>query len=260
MPLAFPESDHVTLENPPLKEVVCQVRFAPILKIIEGIPSAFQDAIRARFPQYQPEQSLRIEQRPGQPMRSAEPTPVTHRFLSREEDCVASLGLDFFALTTLNYAGWNDFSIDLRYIAERALDIYEIPYATRIGLRYINLLNTENTGTQSFYDGVLELLRPEITALLRTDVIQEPFLGLTQIRVRHDEGVLTFRSGITSDDQTSAKSFVLDYDCYVEEETEITADSLLECAERYHTLIYDAFRWSIVDERLEVFNHRREDN
>lgn len=51
MAINFPHKDEIPLSSPPLIEVVCQVRFPPILQIAKEVPSEFQEGVRHRFPQ-----------------------------------------------------------------------------------------------------------------------------------------------------------------------------------------------------------------
>ena len=51
--MPFPESPKVTYDKAPLEEVICQLRFNPILRIDTELPSTFQDAIRAEYPLFE---------------------------------------------------------------------------------------------------------------------------------------------------------------------------------------------------------------
>lgn len=251
MPLSFPPYDHIPLRYPPLREVICQIRFPLILKIAEEIPAEFQDAIRGRFPAFGTEQRFLFAGSPDQPMRSADAEPPVHKFLDRGKVRTASLGVDFFAMSTIEYDSWESFADDLRLVSEAAMSVYEIRYSTRIGLRYINVLDTSNTGTNSFFPDVLDMLRPELTALLRVGEMKHPDIGLAHIRVEHEDSTFAFRSGIVKDE--GKQGFVLDFDLYTEQELDIDVESLLARCDRYHALIYNAFRWCIVPGRLSIF-------
>ena len=51
-PAPFPDAPRVMYERNPLVEVICQVRFPPVLRIEAQLPDAFQDRIRDVFPIY----------------------------------------------------------------------------------------------------------------------------------------------------------------------------------------------------------------
>lgn len=61
MALNFPHTPDVRLANSPLVEVVCQVRFPPILRINKEEPSDFQEAVRQRFPELAAEQGMVLQ-------------------------------------------------------------------------------------------------------------------------------------------------------------------------------------------------------
>src|SRR4051794_35988880 len=54
-PMAFPDAPRVLYEINPLDEVVCQLKFPPVLRIDAEMPVGFQEAIRAQFPLYRAE-------------------------------------------------------------------------------------------------------------------------------------------------------------------------------------------------------------
>jgi uncharacterized protein (TIGR04255 family) len=254
MPLIFPPVDHVSLRNPPLREVICQVRFPPILMIADETPKQFQASIRDRFPDYQTHQEVEFQVALGQSIKSLNPKPQIHRFLDRDQSRTVSLGLDFYAISTTAYEGWEAFAEDLRFVTEQVISIYKVPYSTRIGLRYINALNTQSTGMHSFDPEVLEMLRPELTLLPRSKEVQQPSMALTQIRAGQEEGEFTFWSGIIQEQgEVSLRSFMLDFDRYIEEDIELDVASLLDRCDRYHAEIYSAFRWCIIEDKLAVF-------
>src|SRR5512133_4231716 len=50
--MPFPKVKRVIYRHNPLDQVICQIRFPPILKIDAQIPSEFQDRVRKHFPSY----------------------------------------------------------------------------------------------------------------------------------------------------------------------------------------------------------------
>lgn len=64
--MLFSEDEACTYAKNPLLEVICQLRFPPILSINENTPAEFQEAVRDMFPQF----SVQVERVPVMP-RSA---------------------------------------------------------------------------------------------------------------------------------------------------------------------------------------------
>lgn len=162
MSIKFPSEPDIPLKNAPLVEVVCQVRFPPILRINNEEPSEFQEEIRDQFPKIEIEQgfllSVPVPGSGGTPSAEAK-SKKTYRFRTRDEGSTVSLASDFYALSTTQYTHWRDFSDGLELVQEAVLKVYRPSYATRIGLRFINHLTPENTGGQDL-EHILTILNP----------------------------------------------------------------------------------------------------
>lgn len=248
--LCFPQVKEVPLGRSPLKEVICQVRFPPLLRIVNEQPVDLQERVRARFPQIEVEKGLLVqgELLSDKPL-SAKSEPQIFRFMSQDGNTVASLGLNFYALSTTTYTHWGEFLELVLFLTRTAREVYSLPYATRIGLRYINHLTLENTRVRSVGE-LWDIARPEITAMLRSECWDDP-IGMSQQLQLAGEGdeKLTIRTGFTADE---SPIFLLDFDYYAE--GHISLDDLATLCERYHGVIYRAFRWCIQEGKLAVFD------
>jgi uncharacterized protein (TIGR04255 family) len=250
MPLNFPAVEDVHLENAPVREVICQVRFPTILRITREEPVEFQERIRKRFPVLEAERQVVIETEGMKPGGRAKFPPTVFRFHNRNRTQSVSLAPDFYALSVTDYKHWTDFSACLDHIARAAQEVYTIPYATRIGLRYINVLGPTFAGANEFSE-VLDLLRDELTVMLKTDVILSPKLAHHRIEMLADSNQFTFRYGMIREGTPPEPRFLLDFDHYAEGELDL--DDLLSRCERYHRHIYNAFRWCIAENKLSFF-------
>lgn len=251
MTLNFPHKPEIRLENPPLNEVICQVRFPPILRIQKEEPSEYQELIRSRFPELVVELGIKFRL-PGlvsDEKLTAESQPKTYKFRTIDELTMVSLAVDFFALSTNQYNHWEDFTNDLDLAYEATQQVYSPAYATRIGLRYVNRFTLENTGLDSF-EQVVDLFHPDLTALLRSKAWSSPSEMLSQLVLIDNDAKLTIRTGCAT--EMGETFFLLDFDYFEEGKLEIT--NLLERLDCYHNVIYDAFRWCLRDESLVHFN------
>ena len=90
-------------EKAQLVEVICQLRFPPILSIDAKSPADFQDTVRDNFPRYQ----LNVEkvQREGRVEEVK-----NHNFISEDGSYKLSLTKNFIALSTMRYTSWEDFA------------------------------------------------------------------------------------------------------------------------------------------------------
>ncbi len=252
MSLNFPCKPDVQLENSPLIEVLCQVRFPPILRIAgEEPPSEFQEHIRSQFPQVGLEHGFVVRiPKPGiEETPVAKPQSKIYRFRTPNEQTTISLAVDFYALSSKDYTNWEDFAQYLSLTHKAVQSVYAPAYATRIGLRYINRLTPVNTGFNTI-DDLLELLRPRLTAQWRSEAWSDPVEMRCRLVFTDDSAkfILDTRYG----EEEEQPFFLLDFDYY--EEGQLNLDDLIERCHRYNEVIYRAFRWCVRDEKLSVFN------
>ncbi len=247
MGLNFLQHPDIPLTAPPLAEVICQVRFPPILRIAREEPSEFQERIRARFPLLDIEQGVVVKfpaPASGGAL-SAEAPPRVFRFGSEDSGTFVSLAVDFYALSTQHYTHWTDFAANLALVQAAVEAVYRPAHATRIGLRYINRFTPQGAQCATMRD-VFALFRPELTALLQTDAWSQPASLVTQLNLPNDEAMLTLRTAYSATEEEPF--FLLDFDYY--EEGRLGFDKLVERCDGYHRMIYNAFRWSLQESSL----------
>jgi uncharacterized protein (TIGR04255 family) len=250
MSLNFPQKPEVRLGRSPLDEVICQVKFPPILRITREPPIEFQEAIRERFPGLEAEQGVKVKfpeiGESGKPV--VESSPKLYRFIASDQKSNVALAPDFFALSTKKYTHWSDFLGDLNYVSSAVIGSYQPSYATRIGLRFINRFTRKNTNSKTLEE-ILSLFREELTCLIRAEVWQEPKEMISQILLKDRKANLTIRTGLGRERNESF--FLLDFDYY--EEGQISLEDLNRRLDGYHSRIHDAFRWCLLDESLGKF-------
>jgi uncharacterized protein (TIGR04255 family) len=249
MALNFPQKQEVKLNKAPLDEVVCQVKFPPILRISKELPIDFQEVIRPRFPGLEIEQILfQFSQVGALEKSSLENPPKVYRFSSADGKSSVALATDFYAISTKGYTHWSEFIRDLSLVENAVTENFHPSYATRIGLRFINKFTRINTNSET-QQQILDLFREELTCLLRADGWLEPDDMFSQLLISDNQAKLTFRIGYGKDQMEPF--FILDFDYF--EEGQIQLDNLITRMNQYHSRIYDAFRWSIKDESLARF-------
>lgn len=241
MSISFPSVAHIQLENPPLTEVICQVRFPAILQISPEDISMYQKAVREQFPRYAVEQQIGIELL----AQNASSRKKIHRFRDKANETTLSFSDDFFSVNTTKYQGWKHFANNLGLASDVMLSVFDLSHTTRIGLRYVNKLTLINTGKTNFSE-LVSLMRPELTSLLRAEVLSNPVM-LTHIRDNFDDNIFSFRFGAIKE-ASEEKTFLLDFDLYTEEVLDLSIDNILNQCDYYHDIIYNAFQWSFSDE------------
>ena len=164
----------------PTHEVICQLRFPPILSINTTEPADFQEAIRAEFPQYARREDAappQITGLGGPNLKIQQQPPVAnYHFLSADGQWKLNVTRDFIALSTLRYPGWEDFARQLDKPLAAFIRLYKPAYFQRVGLRYLNIISRARLGLEG--RNWAELIAPAYTAPLREgDVGEERFLN-----------------------------------------------------------------------------------
>lgn len=248
--LGFPEVDDIRLQRSPLIEVIGQVRFPPILRIANEKPVTFQEQIRSRFPQWVEEEQILIAPVPTEQQSSVKKVPSIFRFQSADAKNTVSLALNFYALSTTAYVHWEDFWAELQRLHAVADAVYAPGYATRLGLRYVNQFNLNNSGVGSV-EALIALLRPELVTLLTDKPWALPLELLTQLILegQNKPEKLALRVGFKCDPEPFV---MLDLDYFVE--GNLPFEQLGDFYQRAHDAIYRAFRWAIREDKLILFD------
>ena len=249
--LTFPDVEDIRLGQTPLSEVICQVRFPPILRIANERPVAFQDNVRAEFPQLVEKRGLAVQLPSGDDAPASvrvQNAPSLFQFLSEDGTTKITLATDFYALSTETYQHWEDFWALIRFAHAAVYEVYEPSYAVRVGLRYVNQMTPSNTGLDS-QEALLDVLRADLVAPLRQEPWDMPLEALTRILLAGEsEGErLTLRVGF----KKAEPVLLLDLDYFAE--GRIHFDLLEDFYPRAHEVVYRAFRWAIPDEQLTAF-------
>lgn len=250
MPIQFPVVREVPLVTPPLEEVVCQVRFPPILKISAEEPVELQELIRNYFPEIEKRHVFQFQlPTPGNPLPpSAENQSISFVFTDVDKETQATLSPSFYAVSTKKYRGWRKFLEILQVVHAAVTSTYRPAYATRVGLRYINRLTTENTEAATRHE-IFDLVKAELTATLRGTVWDNANEMIGVVNFADPPAQLNLRYGYEVDE--SVPTFLLDFDYF--EEGKIDLAEVIARCNQYHDVIYRAFRWVVKDDALTHF-------
>lgn len=252
MTLRFPDVEDIPLARAPLTEVICQVRFPTILSIGGRGLVQFQDAIRMRFPEFDHSSPVEItfSAAPSAQAMVSGPNGQVYQFRTADGQSTATLETEAYALSTSKYTVWNDFANDLTLIHYAAMNAYQLPYAKRIGLRYVNQIIGADFGIDTLVD-LAKLFRPELVSLVSVSAWSAPEETVTTLLLSGDEGErMIMRTGFRNTPGRGPTA-LLDLDYYVEGQCSL--DNLVERCDHFHELIYRAFRWSLKNHALKFF-------
>ena len=253
--MPFPDTPRVVYSRRVLTEVICQLRYPPILRIGEGQLAEFQELVRDEYPLYS-EQVPSISA-PGLPpelgpfLKQMEFIGrgglTTFRMATKDSSRFLVLAQEFLALTDYHYERWERFSNQMKE-AERALmNVYRPSFYTRVGLRYKNLISRERVGLA----GVpwSELLLPHMLAELGaagvSDAVESSttttVLKLTEV----DNGRVRLIHGVQRDNESGEQCYLIDADLWLENKEGI--DVPFAILDKLNRLAGRLFRWSVTE-------------
>ena len=254
IPLVSAE-DHETFENPPLKAMLGQVRFPPILRVanLEAL-GPFQEAIRRDFPDFAPEQQFSVTLGPEGPQQTS--ASRAYRFKTADQAWSAVLTPDALTLeadVSERYTSYDEFSRYFAQVWAAVLEHFAPTRVSRQGLRYVDHL--EGSGDASGWERYInkDLLGPLVGAL-GPGVEQ----SVSELRFPRPDGVLVFKHGMLPAGPSATMGYLLDFDYFNEEPSDdVSVEALRSRFDRYHDFLYSFFHWCVTDEAREGFRHGR---
>jgi uncharacterized protein (TIGR04255 family) len=250
----FAERPRVVYKRNPLIEVVCQLKFPPILRIDTEPPAKFQECIRDRFPVLT-ERDADLAFPAGLPpqvasmLRSSfgkQPGTQLYNFATVDSGLTLQLTRDYISLTTTQYQRWDEFKGHLHYTVQALLDVYKPAFFTRLGLRYQDLIQRSKLELQTLPWSTL--LTPRIAGLVGAEgfVVGES-LSIALIKLTELDAYVRLRHGLAQKADTSEECYLIDSDFYTEQRTD--TNDVYRKLDYFNRLSFRLFRWCI-EERL----------
>jgi len=242
--MRFPDVPRVIYGENPLSEVVCQVRFPRLLLLDERVPVAFQKEVGDSFPNVETrETSNVVVSGGGIPLPNID-RRIIYDFKSQSGDFVVSLCSDFIAFRSTEYRRWEDFFAQVKLGVESLYRCYSIKYISRVGLRYVNLIDRRRLGLDGHY--WRDLVRESMLGLLADpDIETKAIAGFgAATKLDLEVGSVVINSGLHSESDTENPKFVMDCDFFLEGPTGNLHDAY-KLLEDYNKSARNAFRWFI---------------
>lgn len=145
--MRFHRSRRVRYRNNPLVQVVAQVRFSPVLKLLNESPAAFQEAVIEEFPMLQMTETLAVSFSPivGGPSEHSR-TVSAYLFSTADGRYSVEVKAESLTLTTTQYEGWEEFWGRYERVFSAFVALYPVTQISRIGLRYVDIIDRESNG------------------------------------------------------------------------------------------------------------------
>lgn len=253
--MPFQEFERVIYNKNPLDNVVCQLKFSPILKIDSETPSQFQEAIRNIYPRFEAKEGAEI-QMPKELVKlmprellSAMLSPVSgknYSFMTRDRSWRVSLTRDFLALSTTKYQRWEDFKERLRVPLEALNQIYSPAFFTRVGLRYQNVIVRSRLGIQN--RPWSDLIQPFISGVLNEPPISESVItteSKIEIQLEDNQSIVRVFHGFVGSVKNNEICYQLDSDFFTEQEVEV--NDVIDKLDYFNQRSGRLFRWFITE-------------
>ncbi len=254
--MSFPASPRVIYKKNPLDEVICQLKFPPILRIDSELPARFQESLRPEYPLFE-------EASPAFPNflgRSIPPEvgklinfdisiPLAgkvYQFISPDQKWKVGLAREFVALSTGSYVRWEEFRAKLEQIISNLVSQYSPSFFVRIGLRYRDIVrrSTLDLGDIHWSD----LLKPHILGELASPDVESEIQQAsreTLISVNGSKARVHIRHGLARIVESNEEVYLIDSDFYDENRTEVK--NVFARLDTLHQEAGHLFRWCITD-------------
>lgn len=254
----FPVAERVVYANNILNEVICQVRFPPVLRIQTEVPTDFQERIRKQFPDYEKVAASLPEGLPPQiaAVLNLNPAVANHRFSTEGGRYAAVLHSEWLAVSTGDYADWDEFSAFLKICLEAVIEVYEPSFFNRVGLRFQNLINPDAIGKTG--KPWTDFVRKDLLGELANEAISSRiFEARSSVRVHLDnenQDCVLINHGLADVEEIDHPCYLIDLDYYNSNRME-TGDALAAIG-RLHGFSTNVFQWAISRDLHEAMQPR----
>lgn len=257
--MPIPEAPRVIYKRNPLDQVICQLRFPPILRIDAEIPANFQEKIRKGFPHYS-EVPFKMELPPAlqgkippqavdqvfNALRSS--GNKNHEFTSADENWKVNLSRTFIALTARNYERWEQFREKLELPFNALIDTYGLDNFSRIGLRYVDVFRRSSLGLDGV--GWEQLLQPFIIGILNNPDVRDEdevksYSSTCELNLPEQQGSARVGASVVQHVDSGERCYMIDSDFFDSNTTSI--DRALDRLEHLHSYASRLIRWCITD-------------
>lgn len=245
--MPFPEYKRVEYENNVLVGVIAQVYFPALLEIKQNIPDEFQKKVRKNFPLFEEFETTELEVNEDQNDFKHNKGKV-YTFENEDKDTKIILSHEYISIVTQNYINWEQFKPNIIHALNSLCEIYEIPFYTRVGLRYKNVVRPSVFGMTKEEMNWEDYIKPALSGCfgdkdITGEVIEEYTANLT-IDLQDDLSKLNVTYGLVDKFDKTEIGFLLDNDFFTTSEIKGNENAISQMDE-YNRRSHDFFRWAI---------------
>ena len=249
-------SEYKKLQNQPLKIVLAEFRFSPVVQMGDYVPQ-IQEALRKQYPVFEQssEQTIQVQS------NNVSVSTGHWSFISADRKSAVSLNQERLIYTTTDYPRFPKFRGHCQQIVDLLAEVVNPSLILRVGLRYSDLIEPENGqgiatlvdghfGYPECYNSIGVAQRQHTEATLRT---KEGILVIRSFYGEHDlpcpPDMLNLPVAIRRDTESSER-LILDFDHIWEagdEPVELEPVKVLDKLDSLHETSREAF-WKITTE------------
>lgn len=247
--MRFDRRQRVVYSVNPLNEVICQLRFSPLLALSAQLPVDFQQRLRADYPMLSIVQGMTVQF--GQASPQPAPPDNTYAFVTSDGKWTAQLTKDSLSLTTSAYERWDQFRGRWQVLLGHFLALYGPISPIRLGLRYQDVIDRDKHGLGT--EPWSHWIKPQILGVLADPACEdaEQHQAVTVLPLEQ-VGHLLLRTGLVPNAQTQQLAFLIDSDFYADLSTGHTLEpdlaSILTRLDRFNAEAGGLFRWCITEQ------------
>ena len=113
----FPPVERIIFDRNYLDTVAIELRYPTYLRLKEKEPLEISEAIRERFPLYDPGRQMEMT-----PLGTTTPEPV-YKFSTKQRDPILDISASNIVLATKGYKSFEDFSSHIEFLLERCISL-----------------------------------------------------------------------------------------------------------------------------------------
>jgi len=122
------------------------------------------------------------------------------------------------------------------------------------GLRYVNHIDRDLPASKW-----RTLINPKLLgAIGGSEFGDEVEQAMSDLRFRRRDGTLVLRHGLVRAGPSAAPGYLLDFDYFTQQSTDVTVDTILQTFDGFHDVIYPFFRWCLNDGSYTLFRSSTE--
>lgn len=248
--------DHIELSRPPLKRVICQMRYPRELGVESTLVRRVQKKLAKSFPHVQEEKivtGLTIA-------RDAQPIQVdlkdVFQFSSEDGKTAVQLTDEFVTVETSNYLRFDDFAAQWAEVISAVIEVLELSWQARFGLRYTNVVSAPDLPEADIWASIIRgsLIKP-VASLAE---VAPSTVGRFEhtVMLNADPGVTLVRyafPSLSAEPWPFDRGVVIDIDSYDEGRKPIQLDVQQEFLTSWNRRSYDLLKFSVTRDTWDSF-------